>query len=163
MIAVVLFEGRQEPTRGPAAVLNFSSFAGSFAARLDLIQSVAGRVAEWFKAPVLKTGKARKGLREFESHPFRHTSTPLPFAFIRRNQITLWYNEVFYHIVVRLPPSAVARSRSMIVGEIVGMGGQQGSGQVSAATHKRVVTELDGRPFLSSTLTGRRWQRTSSG
>jgi hypothetical protein len=33
-------------------------------------------VAEWFKAPVLKTGKAREGLREFESHPFRQF--PLP-------------------------------------------------------------------------------------
>jgi NAD(P)-dependent dehydrogenase (short-subunit alcohol dehydrogenase family) len=28
-------------------------------------------VAEWFKAPVLKTGRRRKASREFESHPFR--------------------------------------------------------------------------------------------
>jgi hypothetical protein len=45
---------------------------GSFVSPTDLSRSRAGRVAEWFKAPVLKTGKARKGLREFESHPFRH-------------------------------------------------------------------------------------------
>ncbi len=32
----------------------------------------AGRVAEWFKAAVLKTARARKGPRGFESHPFRH-------------------------------------------------------------------------------------------
>src|SRR5206468_1738056 len=30
-----------------------------------------GRVAEWFKAAVLKTARARKGPRGFESHPFR--------------------------------------------------------------------------------------------
>src|ERR1700733_3408843 len=35
----------------------------------------SGRVAEWFKAPVLKTGRARKGPREFESHPFRHSAS----------------------------------------------------------------------------------------
>ena len=29
-------------------------------------------MAEWFKAPVLKTGEANN-LREFESHLFRHT------------------------------------------------------------------------------------------
>jgi hypothetical protein len=28
-------------------------------------------VAEWFKAPVLKTGRGREFPREFESHPFR--------------------------------------------------------------------------------------------
>jgi hypothetical protein len=33
---------------------------------------LSGRVAEWFKAPVLKTGRPRKGSRGFESHPFRH-------------------------------------------------------------------------------------------
>ena len=32
----------------------------------------AGRVAEWFKAPVLKTGRGFTPPREFESHPFRH-------------------------------------------------------------------------------------------
>ena len=31
-----------------------------------------GRVAERFKAPVLKTGRGRELPREFESHPFRH-------------------------------------------------------------------------------------------
>jgi hypothetical protein len=31
-------------------------------------------VAEWFKAPVLKTGRGRELPREFESHPFRQTS-----------------------------------------------------------------------------------------
>jgi hypothetical protein len=31
-----------------------------------------GRVAEWFKAPVLKTGRGFTLPRGFESHPFRH-------------------------------------------------------------------------------------------
>ena len=31
----------------------------------------AGRVAEWFKAAVLKTARGRKAPRGFESHPFR--------------------------------------------------------------------------------------------
>jgi hypothetical protein len=31
-----------------------------------------GRVAEWFKAPVLKTGRGFALSRGFESHPFRH-------------------------------------------------------------------------------------------
>src|SRR6266540_67980 len=35
----------------------------------------AGRVAEWFKAAVLKTARARKGPRGFESHPFRQLSS----------------------------------------------------------------------------------------
>ena len=43
-------------------------------------------MAEWFKAPVLKTGGARKGSREFESHPFRqfagrHVATAFPLKF----------------------------------------------------------------------------------
>jgi hypothetical protein len=33
-------------------------------------------VAEWFKAPVLKTGRGFTLPRGFESHPFRH---PIPF------------------------------------------------------------------------------------
>jgi hypothetical protein len=33
-----------------------------------------GRVAEWFKAPVLKTGRGFTPPREFESHPFRQPS-----------------------------------------------------------------------------------------
>jgi hypothetical protein len=33
--------------------------------------STAGRVAEWFKAAVLKTARAREGPRGFESLPFR--------------------------------------------------------------------------------------------
>ena len=32
-----------------------------------------GRVAEWFKAPVLKTGRGFTLPRGFESHPFRQT------------------------------------------------------------------------------------------
>ena len=39
----------------------------------------AGRVAEWFKAPVLKTGGGFTPPREFESHPFRHRP-PRPSA-----------------------------------------------------------------------------------
>jgi hypothetical protein len=31
-------------------------------------------VAEWFKAPVLKTGRGFTLPREFESHPFRQSS-----------------------------------------------------------------------------------------
>lgn len=38
---------------------------------LYLICSVHGRVAERFKAPVLKTGDPARD-RGFESHPFRH-------------------------------------------------------------------------------------------
>src|SRR5205823_4652590 len=33
-----------------------------------------GRVAEWFKAPVLKTGRGFTLPRGFESHPFRHAT-----------------------------------------------------------------------------------------
>jgi hypothetical protein len=36
-----------------------------------LVISTAGRVAEWFKAAVLKTARAREGPRGFESLPFR--------------------------------------------------------------------------------------------
>ena len=38
----------------------------------SLIQAF-GRVAEWFKAPVLKTGRGFTLPRGFESHPFRQT------------------------------------------------------------------------------------------
>src|SRR6266700_3290761 len=36
----------------------------------------AGRVAECFKAAVLKTARARKGPRGFESHPFPQSPVP---------------------------------------------------------------------------------------
>ena len=51
--------------------------------RLDLFTferlsiSAVGRVAEWFKAPVLKTGRGRELPREFESHPFRQITLRL--------------------------------------------------------------------------------------
>jgi integrase len=44
----------------------------------------AGRVAEWFKAPVLKTGRGRNVPRGFESHPFRHRPHSLSFAAVRQ-------------------------------------------------------------------------------
>ena len=40
----------------------------------------SGRVAEWFKAPVLKTGRGFTLPREFESHPFRHFAGLLRLA-----------------------------------------------------------------------------------
>jgi hypothetical protein len=33
---------------------------------------VDGRVAEWLKAAAFQAARARKGLRRFESYPFRH-------------------------------------------------------------------------------------------
>src|SRR3981189_1123079 len=37
----------------------------------EAIDASDGRVAEWFKAPVLKTGRGFTLPRGFESHPFR--------------------------------------------------------------------------------------------
>src|SRR3954463_15579763 len=65
---------------------------------LKVLNFACGRVAEWFKAAVLKTAKLREGLREFESLPFRQvtrmvnqldvaqgrTAKPLPVAKICR-------------------------------------------------------------------------------
>jgi hypothetical protein len=45
------------PGAGGPGPAKFSNFAGSFVPWLDLFQACAGRVAEWFKAPVLKTGR----------------------------------------------------------------------------------------------------------
>jgi hypothetical protein len=41
-----------------------------------------GRVAEWFKAPVLKTGRGFTPPREFESHPFRQALKDTPARII---------------------------------------------------------------------------------
>jgi hypothetical protein len=51
-----------------------------------------GRVAEWFKAPVLKTGRGFTPPREFESHPFRHFLRPysaLPHTRVVTNYLVL--------------------------------------------------------------------------
>ena len=45
----------------------------------------AGRVAERFKAPVLKTGRGRELPREFESHPFRQYAASRCFVGLRCN------------------------------------------------------------------------------
>ena len=42
-----------------------------------------GRVAEWFKAPVLKTGNGRNSARGFESHPFRQKMSQIVLACLR--------------------------------------------------------------------------------
>ncbi len=39
-----------------------------------------GRVAEWLKAPVLKTGRGFTLPRGFESHPFRHLRSKAGYA-----------------------------------------------------------------------------------
>lgn len=71
--------GAVRALRSDPATVTFVVFPdrseGGFLYRRDLSASADGRVAEWFKAPVLKTGGARKGSREFESHPFRHNVT----------------------------------------------------------------------------------------
>src|ERR1700676_1326803 len=75
------FYGRRNTfARGGGFGRNYSVFAARFWPLCPGPKLKSGRVAEWFKAPVLKTGKAREGLREFESHPFRHS--PRPFAVI---------------------------------------------------------------------------------
>ena len=61
--------GKNRGQSGSKAVANAVLF--SLATGEMLMISRAGRVAEWFKAAVLKTARARKGPRGFESHPFR--------------------------------------------------------------------------------------------
>jgi len=81
----------------------------------------------------LKTGRARKGPREFESHPFRHILTPLPFAIGRHHPITYWHNAVISTILIRAHSPPVVRIQSKLVGYFVGMGGHVYGGQMSAA------------------------------
>jgi hypothetical protein len=52
-------------------------------------------VAEWLKAAVLKTARAREGPRGFESHPFRQT----PFPRYRAARTALYMDRP-YHIAV---------------------------------------------------------------
>ena len=52
-----------------------------------------GRVAERFKAPVLKTGRGREFPREFESHPFRQSFKSTTFWALRYRILSWLQNE----------------------------------------------------------------------
>ncbi len=73
-----------------ASVLCFRSSCQRMAVLSDeLREQGQGRVAEWFKAPVLKTGRGFTLPRGFESHPFRHNdrARPIPSRSVARRNL----------------------------------------------------------------------------
>src|SRR5580704_4444694 len=76
-----------------------------------------GRVAEWFKAAVLKTARGFTLPRGFESHPFRQLARPPSFANSRRGSF-LSRKPRYFNVFTSVLRSACDRLGSSTAGAV---------------------------------------------